>query len=246
VPAYPAAPGFDEAGSDAKAIALAERTVHAMGGYEAWTSTRYVTWKFFGRRRHLWDRRTGDLRIDTTIGDDRAPLVVLTNLRTGEGGAWIGGEPVTGADRLAELLDSAEAWWINDSYWLLMPYKLKDTGVTLRYVGEGATADGSAAEIVELTFREVGRTPQNKYRVYVGRDSGLVEQWDFFADATDAEPRFSTPWRDWHRHGHILLSGDRGVLRGRPASLTDIAVFAVVAPTAFTSPERPAIFEDFE
>ena len=62
----------------------------------------------------------------------------------------------------------------------------------------------------ELTFREVGRTPENKYHVYVANDSGLVEEWDFYRQASDPEPGFKTPWHNWKSYGRILLSDNRG------------------------------------
>ena len=230
--ANPPAPGFDAAGSDPEAIELADRVMDRMGGREAWDSARYLTWNFFGRRRHLWDRATGRLRLEGTDRESGEPYVVLMNLDTKDGRAWRAGAQVDDPEELASLLDGAEAAWINDSYWLLMPYKLKDSGVTLRYLGESSTEDGRAAEVLELTFREVGRTPQNKYHVYVARDSGLVEQWDYYADASDPEPTIRGPWSDWRPYGRILLSGDRG---GR--EITEIAVFDQLPDALFASPE---------
>ena len=113
-----------------------------------------------------------------------------------------------------------------------MPYKLKDSGVALKSVGDRPLLDGRPAQVLELTFREVGRTPDNRYEVYVARDSGLVEQWDFFTKATDESPRFQVPWRNWRRHGAILLSNDRG--RGQH---TDIGVYESMPASVFTSPE---------
>ena len=113
-----------------------------------------------------------------------------------------------------------------------MPYKLKDTGLALKYRGEGALLDGRPADVLELTFREVGRTPENKYEVYVAKETGLVEQWDFYTNASDESPRFQVPWRNWRRHGSILLSDDRG--RGQH---TEIAVFDQLPTTVFTEPE---------
>jgi len=100
-----------------------------------------------------------------------------------------------------------------------MPYKLKDSGVTLKYLGEGKTQDGSPADKLELTFNSVGVTPQNKYVVYVGTLNKLVLQWDFYTKATDEEPRFSTPWKGWKDYGGIMLCGERGQYE-----LTDILV----------------------
>jgi hypothetical protein len=59
---YPAAEGFDLAGSDAKAIEIADAVMEKMGGWDNWDKTRCVTWRFFGRRLHVWDKWTGKLR----------------------------------------------------------------------------------------------------------------------------------------------------------------------------------------
>ncbi|MDX1502182.1 MAG: hypothetical protein R3325_07450 [Thermoanaerobaculia bacterium] len=228
----PPAEGFDLAGSDPKAIEIADAVMEKMGGREAWDATRFLTWKFFDRRLHVWDKWTGDLRVEGTDRESGQEYTILMNLHTGEGRAFRDGAEVTDPEELEKMLDSGEAAWINDGYWMFMPYKLKDSGVTLGYLGEGAMADGRAADVLELTFEGVGRTPQNKYHVYVARDSGLVEQWDFYSDAGDAEPRFQIPWRGWTRHGGILLSADRG-----ETGHTGIAVFEELPASVFSSPE---------
>ncbi len=228
----PPAAGFDLQGSDARAIEIADSVMRAMGGRPAWDATRYLTWNFFGRRRHLWDKHTGDLRVEGTDRESGEPYLILMNLHTGNGRAWRGGVELEEPTALAEMLELGESAWINDAYWLFMPYKLKDTGVTLAYAGEGEMLDGRAADVLELTFREVGRTPENRYRVYVARDSGLVEQWDFFSRADDEEPRFRIPWHDWRPHGAILLSADRG-----ENDHTDVAVLSEVPRAALTSPQ---------
>jgi hypothetical protein len=229
-PGNPPAEGFDLAGSDERAIEIADRTMEAMGGRQAWDETRFVVWNFFGFRFHVWDKWTGDIRVESRGEDRKQAIVVTMNLDTRHGSAWIDGEPVNDADRKAELLQGAYEAWINDSYWLFMPYKLKDSGVTLTSVGEGGMLDGRLADILQLEFDSVGVTPHNKYHVYVARDSGLVEQWDFFADAADNEPRFQTPWHIWQRQGRIMLSGDRG-----QRQVTEIAVYAEVPAAVFDS-----------
>ena len=44
----PPAKGFNAAGSDAKAVAIADQVMEAMGGRKAWDATRYITWNFLG------------------------------------------------------------------------------------------------------------------------------------------------------------------------------------------------------
>ena len=46
------------------------------------------------------------------------------------------------------MLDDAHGAWINDSYWLVMPYKLLDPGVRLRHLGERTTSEGETADVL--------------------------------------------------------------------------------------------------
>jgi len=227
----PPAPGFDLEGSDAEAILVADRVMDRMGGRAAWDSIRFVSWKFFGRRMHYWDKYSGDIRVEGVGREDQKPYLILMNLHSLEGRAWRDGQELEG-EELAKMLDSGEAAWINDSYWMFMPYKLKDSGVTLEYVGEGTMADERAAEVLQLTFKEVGRTPDNRYLVYVAKDSGLVEQWDYFSHADDEEPGFRIPWHNWKPFGGIMLSDDRG-----DSGHTDLGVYDHLPESVFTSPE---------
>ncbi len=209
----PPAPGFNAAGSDPQAIAIADEVMQAMGGRKAWDETCYLTWNFFGRRKHYWNKCTGDARIES-LSDS---ATYLLNIHTGKGRARIGAAEVKDPATLDSLMEKAMAYWINDSYWLLMPFKLKDSGVTLKYIGEGKTAQGADADILQLTFESVGVTPENKYHIWVDKSSRLVSQWAYFSKNENRNPDFITPWDDYRRHGKILLSGNRG-----KRSLTEI------------------------
>jgi hypothetical protein len=223
----PPAPGFRQEASDPKAIEIADAVMQALGGREAWDQTRYVRWLFFGRRLHYWDKWSGDVRIEA--GDK----LVLMNLRTREGRAWQGGVEVTDPDSLSQFLEDGFAWWTNDSYWVFMPYKLKDSGVRLASVGEKAMQDGRMADVLELTFASVGLTPQNKYEVFVDQETRLVGEWSFYAKAEDGEPRFTMPWRDWRRVGNIMLCNDHG----RDEADWRLAVYDELPRSVFTSPD---------
>lgn len=222
----PPAPGFQLEASDAQAIEIADEVMQALGGRAAWDQTRIVRWLFFGRRLHYWDKWSGDVRIEA--GDK----LVLMNIGTKTGRAWEKGVEVTHPDSLTQLLEDGFAWWTNDSYWVFMPYKLKDTGVTLKYLGDGRTEAGSEADVLELTFVDVGRTPENKYHVYVDKQSRLVTQWDFYPTASDPEPRFKLPWEEWTKSGEILLSPSRGERRHE-----NLACLRDVPDSVFESPD---------
>ena len=222
----PPAPGFNLKESDPKAIEIADAVMRALGGRKNWDNTRYITWNFFGLRRHVWDKWTGNIRVES--GD----LVILMNLNTKKGNAWKGGKPITHPDSLKKVLDQGYYFWVNDSYWMFMPYKLKDTGVTLKYLGEGTMKNGRPAHILQLTFNNVGVTPENKYHVYVDRETYLVGQWEYYRKASDKKPTIDAPWNNWQRYGNIMLATDRGARKH-----SDIGVFDELPESIFTRPD---------
>lgn len=219
---YPPVLGFNLDNSDAKAILIADEVMKAQGGFENWKNTHIIKWNFFGKRTLIWDKFTGDVRIE--LSED-LKNTILVNINTEKGKAEKDGVEITDTAELNELLAKGKSIWINDAYWLVMPFKLKDSGVTLKYLEQSATA----SEQLELTFENVGDTPQNKYIVYVDQETKLVNQWDFYANYKDSIPRFSTPWADYQQYGNIMLSGNRG-----ENSLIDIAVLESVEAGVFT------------
>ena len=224
--------GFNLEASDAKAIEIADAVMHSMGGRANWDQTRYLSWSF-GRGDQVWDKWTGRFRYQ------RDSLVVLMNITSKEGRAWADGQEITDPEAQQEHLNRAYRNWVNSSYWFIMPYKLKDSGVTLRYQGEGAMEDGRAAEILGLTFEEVGFTPQNRYDIYVDKETMLVGQWSYYRNASDAEPQFTRPWRNWQKHGAVMLSNDRGEGRGgQPFILPNVGVYETLPALVFEDPAR--------
>ncbi len=222
-----AAPAASAASAD-PAQALARATIARMGGIEAWDETRFLHWRFFGKREHWWDKATGDVRIDT--GD----TLVLMNVETRAGRAWKDGAEVVEPAELAELLEAGYAWWVNDSYWLVMPFKLLDPGVRLALRGAAALPDGRPAQVLELTFDGVGLTPENRYEVYVADATGLIERWAFYAKASDTTPALESEWSGWQRFGQIWLATGHG--RGAD---WDVWVADELPRALFTSPDRP-------
>jgi hypothetical protein len=210
----PPAPGFDIANSDPAAIELADSIMAAMGGRENWDKTRFISWNFFGRRNLVWDKTEGRVRIESMPDS----TLYLVNLNTLEGRVRIKGQELTEPDSLKKMLERGKNIWINDSYWLVMPYKLKDTGVTLKYLGEDTAANGLMCNILELTFKNVGVTPDNKYRVYVDLKDNLVKQWAYYKDAAQDSASQVWPFDNYKKYGDILISADRSDKKG-PANV---------------------------
>ena len=226
---YPAAAGFDAAGSDPKAVAIADRVMREMGGYDAWQKARYFGWTFFGNQYQLWDKQTGDFHWE------KDTLVANYNLNTKQGRVYSRGQDISATPAGQQVLGKLTPIWINNAYWLLMPFKLKDSGVTLTYKGEGKTMDGAVADVLQLTFKNVGVTPQNRYEVLVNRATGLVDEWAYFAKADDPQPGFRRHWNEYAPHNGLLLAAGRGDA-AKPAHFDDVTLVPTLPAGLMTSP----------
>lgn len=221
----PASEGLDVIHSDPAAIVLADSIMKAMGGRKNWDDTRYISWTFFGRRNLIWDKHQGRVRIDIP----RDTSTFLVNVNTLEGRVRLKGQELTEADTLKKLLTRAKSMWINDSYWLVMPFKLKDSGVTLKSLGTD-TLQGGEYSILQLTFANVGDTPQNKYKLYVDPKENLIRYWSYYSDAQRDTANFTRPWDNYQPYGNILLSGDRSD-KGGPSN---VKVYDTLPDSLFT------------
>ena len=201
----PAAEGFNLANSDPAAVELADSIMVAMGGWKNWQDTRYISWNFFGFRNLIWDKHEHLARIESL----RDSITYVVDLEELSGKVWVKGQLINEADSMKKMLQKAKSIWINDSYWLVMPFKLKDSGVTLKYLGEDTLMNGDRCNLLQLTFENVGDTPQNKYLVYVDLKDNLVKQWAYYSNATQDTANFLRPWDNYKKYGKILLSADR-------------------------------------
>jgi hypothetical protein len=208
------------------------KVVEAMGGQKNYDKTRFIHWTFFGNQTLTWDKHKSRVRIDFL--KENSVYILDINDKTGK--ILKKGVEQTHPDSLSKFLEEAKRIWINHSYWLVMPWKLNDPGVNLKYMGDAKTADGNDAEYLEMTFKEVGVTPNNKYWIYFDKKSHLITQWSHFGNFSDEKPRFTMPWKDYKMYGKILLSGDRGERK-----LTDIAVYQKLDESVFTDFKKPEL-----
>lgn len=215
------------------ATAIADQVMKALGGKAAWDGTHYLRFTF-GRRTHHWDKWTGRHRLDGTTKEGQK-YVVLENVNTHEGQAWLDGKKVEG-DELKTWLDRGYGAWVNDTYWLLMPYKMKDPGVNLDYAGS-EQIDGKTYDKLHLTFGKVGLTPGDQYWAYINHDTHLMDRWAYLLQD---QPRDAAPtvwlWQGWQRYGKIMLAPSRIQVGGDgKLPLSDIAVFDTLPDSVFTS-----------
>jgi hypothetical protein len=196
----PHAEGFNVQASDSFAIQIADKVMEAMGGRSNWDNTRYITWNFFGRRTHLWDRYEGRDKVSIPSRE----IIIDMDIDEITGTVFKNDEEMVNPDSLKKYLEYGRKLWINDSYWLVMPFKLKDSGVTLRYLGNDTSMDGKTCYNLQLSFSEVGVTPENKYEVLVDTTNNLVCEWRYYPSFSMDTATIITPWTNYEKHGNIL------------------------------------------
>lgn len=239
----PAAQGIaDHVFSDPEVTRIHSRMIGTAAPDNGWEQARYIQFDWIVareegpvRRSHRWDRYTGEYRFEAEVDGGRRVALFNVNDPT-QGQAWQDGRPLEG-EALTDALRSANSAYINDSYWLLMPYKWSDPGVNAAFIGEETDDQGRTWEVVELTFDGVGLTPQNKYRAFVNPETGLMEQWYHYRDAADSVPSTVTGWTEWRQVGPIMLSPMRPTPEGNVRiRFENLEVSSEVPEGAFAPP----------
>ncbi|MFQ5662539.1 MAG: DUF6503 family protein [Terriglobia bacterium] len=203
---------------DVRAVALVDEMMKAMGGETRWAQTRFLRFdwvvegegKTLVRVRHLWDRYQGRYRVEWESREGNK-LVALFNVNTRTGRVRVNGEPARDEDE-QKYLDQAYGRFINDSYWLLMPWKLKDPGVKLEYAGE-TRLGGRIYELLHVRFEGVGQTPGDHYWAYINQRTHLMDRWAYFLQSFKGTPSLekakSWEWRRWGETGGVRLAREK-------------------------------------
>lgn len=222
---------------DAKAIAVADEVMTALGGRDAWDGTRFIRFTFVRGETVLkltWDKWDGRYRLDATTSEGQ-PYVVLMNVNTKQGDAYVAGEKQSG-EALAGYLDGAFRIWEGEIYWFLMPFKLRDPGVTLQHDGQVAV-DDITYDVLHLSFEQLNSVG-NEFWVYVNPTTHLVDRWKYLLGGRN-EGEFL--WTGWERHGPLMVSTLRETVDGTVAiRMTDITISNDLPDTLFTSPNLPS------
>lgn len=225
--------------SDPAAVAVADRVMTALGGHDRWDKLCGLRWTFGSAvhdtvrspRHHAWDKQSGWHRVE---GKNRQGQSYCIMHKVGEttGKAWVDGVALEG-DSLAKMVKLSQSLWTNDGYWFLMPYKLRDPGVTLKYVGEVKDTDRTYDQIA-LNFTQVGETPGDRYWVFVNRANDRIEKWEFVLQGNEPPPVQWT-WEAWEEHDGLWFPTAH-VQEARTIFTRDVATLSAFPPETFTTP----------
>ncbi|HEX8343031.1 MAG TPA: hypothetical protein VF624_19165 [Tepidisphaeraceae bacterium] len=164
--------------------------VYKAGGGENWSKVKRLKFTFNVEEggtlklsaRHDWDVSAGT---DTVTWGDKTVTVRLA-------------DAASAADK-----DQAAAFqrWTNDSYWLLMPLKLKDGGVRFGPV----TSGGPDRANVTMSFAGVGLTPGDQYDLSIDTRTDRVVHWVY---RPGADKKLAFAWDAYQTFGPLTLATD--------------------------------------
>ena len=220
---------------DQKAREIAQAMTTAMGGADAWYHAHFLRFDFKvtanGKsvvdRAHLWDKMTGRYRVDGKTKEG-VPTVTLLNVNDQKGSAYAGGKKLAG-EAAEKAIKAAYGMFINDMYWLAMPWKWNDAGVNLKYLGQKPLRDAKF-DVVELTFGKVGLTPGDRYEAYVSPRTHLMEHWEY---TLQSGSKGSWDW-EYTTTGGIKLASGHTSSDGKKIGMGEARVMDRADETLFT------------
>ena len=202
------APAADEAADKIPQLAI---DVWKASGGENWAKVKEVNFTFavedagkaLFSAQHKWNvaARTDDVNWTDKQGKDHN---VTVNLAT----------PAQDEEAKA-----AYGRWVNDSYWLLAPLKIRDAGVKVQSNGT-KDLNGANCETLQLSFEKVGLTPTDQYVFYIDPQTKLPRAWDYMPSSGKG---MQATWEKFQNFGGLNLATEHN-FNGKTIKLADIKV----------------------
>ena len=235
-------PDVSSAGMDAQSAAVVQQLTDAMGGQKTWDNLPYFRFDFvavrdgkeIARFRHWWDKRLGRCRVEGPDDQGRTVTAIFT-LKDRKGRSYTGGIVDNDSTNIANILKMGYERWVNDTYWVIMPFKLRDPGTILSHARTERTDDGAEYDVLELSFEAgVGLTPGDRYWLYVNRKTHLIDKWEYVLTGQKPPPQPSS-WEAWTSVGPLKISLARR-FQGKPVMLRfeNVSTPATLDETVFT------------
>jgi len=240
---------LDDITLETRADSVAMQLYAAHGGPSAWPAAAYLRFDFGIQQgdqtrvvaKHLWNRQTGDYRLEWGPSPDSQYVAMFNVNAFGEaaseaapdaGEVYLNGTAVDSTAH-ATRMQQAQQRFVNDSYWLLAPLKVFDPGVSRTYVADSSDAQH---EVIQLTFGEVGMTPGDQYWLYVNAETGQLDRWAFnLQSMPDDAPARAFDWTDYQ-----LFETPGGTVRLATSKPAVGGGAAIVFPTLDVPSEVPA------
>ena len=152
--------------------------------YEAYKNTNYIEWTFKNRHHYQWKKNEEtctihweDYKVDLNLKDASKSKTYVHNFE-------VQGE------QAAELITKATDYFNNDSFWLVAPYKVFDSGTERSVV---TLENGKLGLLV--TYTSGGTTPGDSY-LWILDDKGKPTSFKMWVSILPIKGLEAT-WKDW-------------------------------------------------
>lgn len=166
-----------------EADALATKMLNALD-YDSYKSTNYIEWTF--RKKHHYKWQKDEQKCDVHWKEFKVELDFKDNSKSK---TYVHNFLVDGEQAL-ELQEKAIAYFNNDSFWLVAPYKVFDEGTERRLVN---LDDGTQALLV--TYTSGGTTPGDSY-LWILNEEGKPKCFKMWTTVLPIDGLEAT-WSDW-------------------------------------------------
>lgn len=166
-----------------KADQLANKMLDALN-HDAYDATNYIEWTFRGKNHYKWYK--SDKRCEVSWKHFK---VVLDLKSTHKSKVYVANQLYEGIEK-QKYIDKALAYFSNDSFWLVAPYKVFDSGTERRLVN---TEDHKEALLI--TYTSGGITPGDSYLWHLD-SNGKPIAYQMWVDIIPIGGLTAT-WNDW-------------------------------------------------
>ena len=187
----------------------------ALGGKKNWEHSHYLSFIFEQEinnqvtisRSHYWDRKTGNYRLETTQKDG-SELLVLFNINSKTGQAFINKTKVLSDSLNLHLIDKAFSFYINDSFWLLAPTMLDEPDIAIQKE-MGIIINNKKYYCLKISPRsETAKMPIGQYWLFIDIRSGEIIRWNYLLKAQKGNAEVAD-WLPYKKIGDMKFSTEK-------------------------------------
>ncbi|WP_257668867.1 hypothetical protein [Parapedobacter tibetensis] len=171
-------------GQPATNSSVAAKLWEGIGGKENWQNARYFMFSCIGgekhsfaqgERKYLWDKLSGNCRFDGVTTDDEN-VIVLFNVKTAEGTAYINGIKIDNQRVAADIIDEVRSDFEKDAYLLFLPTALEGNSVSYT-VAEEKLIGSQRFTVVNIKNPKTSFETAIDGQLYMDAQTGQIQEW---------------------------------------------------------------------